>query len=86
MHCGQIDLLHLRAVSDQQHQRLMRTLGMRGGFFTSAKSGDSLLKSLYKAVGDACGMPLSEAELEAYNKVTEGGMPALNELAPFLAK
>ena len=66
-----VDLTYLRAVREEEHDRLIRSLGLHGGFFTSAKSGENVLRSFYKAVGDTCGVPLSNAELSAYDKVLQ---------------
>lgn len=56
-------------MSEVEHDELVSNLQLSGGFFTSAKTGEQVLRSFYKAVGESCGIALTPAELACYNKV-----------------
>ena len=60
---NKIDLISLRQVSQQQHDAFLEENAMRGGFFFSAKTGDNILKSFYRAAGESIGVHLSAHEL-----------------------
>jgi Ras-related protein Rab-28 len=40
-----------------------------GGFFVSARSGENVVKTLYKTAGEVAGCPLSDYELAFFDKV-----------------
>ena len=60
---NKIDLISLRQVSQDQHDAFIEDNAIRGGFFFSAKTGDNILKSFYRAVGESVGTPLTAHEL-----------------------
>ena len=60
---NKIDLISLRQVSQQQHDAFIEENAMSGGFFFSAKTGDNILKSFYRAAGESIGIHLSAHEL-----------------------
>ena len=68
--CGnKIDLQHLRKVRESQHDNFVEENNLKGGFFTSAQSGDNVTTVFYDAAAKAVGIKLSAYELEFTKKV-----------------
>lgn len=66
---NKIDMLHMRRVSEADHEEFIARRGLQGGFFVSAQSGDRVTRSFYEAAGVAIGSPLSEHELAFHDRV-----------------
>ena len=66
---NKVDMMDQRQVTEKRHNAFIADNGLAGGFFVSAKSGENVLKAFYVVVSTALGIGLSEAELEALNKV-----------------
>jgi hypothetical protein len=67
--CTQIDLRHLRQVTEKQHKELIDSERFHDGFFTSARSGENVVRTFYRVAGEICGVKLTTAELSFHDKV-----------------
>lgn len=66
---NKVDLVHLRKVSDEEHEAAVSRLGLDGGFFVSANSGDEVVSSFYRAAAASMGIKVSDYELETLSRV-----------------
>ena len=65
---NKIDLIHLRKVSEDMHERFIYENKLTGGFTMSAQSGDNVLKTFYKVAAESAGIKLSAYELAFQDK------------------
>ena len=65
----QVDLVQLRQITQDQHNRFIRSNGLNDGLFLSAKTGENVVKAFYKAASEAIGIQLTSGELAMYDKV-----------------
>ena len=73
------DLMHLRRVSQAQHDAFIKKHSLAGGFLVSAKTGDQLTRTFIDAAARSVGMELSEGELEFYDSVVGVSIAAGDE-------
>lgn len=60
---NKVDLIALRQVSQSQHEDYVAQNDLKSGFFFSAKTGENVLRSFYKAAGESIGVRLTAQEL-----------------------
>ncbi|KAF0686946.1 Aste57867_21294 [Aphanomyces stellatus] len=65
---NKIDLVGLRAVSEDAHHAFVATHKLAGGFLLSAHSGDNVLRTVHQIAGRAVGVDLSDFELSFLDK------------------
>lgn len=65
----QADLSHLRRVTEAEHQSFVLQNKCQSGFLLSAKSGENVVKTLYKAAAAMMGIVLTEYELGLTDRV-----------------
>lgn len=66
---NKIDLMHLRKVTQERHERFIADNGLDGGFCISAQSGDAVSTAFYKVAAEQAGITLSAHELAFTEKV-----------------
>ena len=66
---NKVDQYDQRQVAAPQHEARIVEYRLSGGFFTSAKTGDSVMKQLVRVCGETLGLDLTEAELSCYDRV-----------------
>lgn len=66
---NKVDLISTRQVTKMQHDLFVVQHGLRGSLFTSAKTGENVVKMFYKVTGEAVGVQLTEYELGFYDQV-----------------
>ena len=78
---NKIDMYSQRQVSEAEHKRFVKNsdIEIKGSIFMSAKTGDNVVKSFYKAVSALLGAPLSEDELQAHDKVVRVVVSAVED-------
>jgi small GTP-binding protein len=63
----------------EQHQQQDPQNRLRGSLFLSAKTGENVVKAFYKVAAETLGQPLSEGELEVYDKVLKVNVAQADE-------
>ncbi|OQR86234.1 Rab28 family GTPase [Achlya hypogyna] len=76
---NKIDLVHLRAVSEAQHQAFVVAHQLAGGFLLSAHNGDNVLRAVYQIAGRAVGLELTEFELQFYDAPVKATVAAVHD-------
>ena len=66
---NKVDMIGQRQVESTQHDVFIRENGLSGGAFTSAKSGENVVKMFYKVAALKCGVKLTDSDLLEYDKV-----------------
>jgi len=66
---NKVDLSHLRKVTAAEHDAFIATHGLAGGFFVSARSGESVLTAFTQATARSIGVELTASEVAATEKV-----------------
>mmetsp|Transcript_21186 Transcript_21186/g.74706 ORF Transcript_21186/g.74706 Transcript_21186/m.74706 type:complete len:244 (-) Transcript_21186:153-884(-) len=66
---NKIDLMHLRKVTPEQHERFIEENGLQGGFFISAQSGEAVLTAFYQVAAETAGITLTAHELAFTERV-----------------
>eukprot|EP01038_Epipyxis_sp_PR26KG_P015971 gene15971-21675_t len=66
---NKIDLIALRQITVQQHEKYILDNNLKGGLFVSARTGENVVKTFYKISAELIGMKLTEHELGFYDKV-----------------
>jgi len=66
---NKIDLIHLRKISEKDHELFISRNRLNGGFYTSARSGENVLTAFYSAAAQQLGMQLTPQEIEATKKI-----------------
>mmetsp|Transcript_4783 Transcript_4783/g.6588 ORF Transcript_4783/g.6588 Transcript_4783/m.6588 type:complete len:231 (-) Transcript_4783:108-800(-) len=66
---NKIDLIALRQVNSDDHDRFIVENQLSGGLMVSAKTGENVVKCFYKIASEAVGIKLTEYELGFYDKV-----------------
>ena len=61
-------MIQNRQVTQQEHERFVTEHNLRGGLLASAKTGENVIKTFYKAAGEAVGINLSTDELAVHDK------------------
>ncbi|GLD93430.1 hypothetical protein PINS_up002022 [Pythium insidiosum] len=69
------DLIAHRVISSERHDEFIRTHALQGGFLVSARSGDNVLKSVYKISAAAAKIQVSDFELSFLDKVVRVTIP-----------
>jgi Ras-related protein Rab-28 len=73
---NKIDLIAHRVISSEKHDAFIRTHELQGGFLMSARSGDNVLKSIYKISAAAAKIQVSDFELSFCDKIVRVTIPA----------
>ncbi|KAJ0406071.1 hypothetical protein ATCC90586_005895 [Pythium insidiosum] len=63
------DLIAHRVISTERHDDFIKTHALQGGFLVSARSGDNVLKSVYKISAAAARIQVSDFELSFLDKL-----------------
>jgi small GTP-binding protein len=70
---NKVDMIAQRQVKLSQHNEFIDQQDpqhrLRGSLFISAKTGENVVKAFYKVAAETLGKPLTEGELEVYDKV-----------------
>lgn len=66
---NKIDLMHLRKVTPEAHERFVEENELDGGFFISAQSGEAVLTAFYKVAAAQAGITLTAHELAFTERV-----------------
>jgi hypothetical protein len=73
---NKVDMIAQRQVKLSQHDQFIEQYEqqdpqnrLRGSLCISAKTGEDVVKALYKVAAETLGQPLTEGELEVYDKV-----------------
>ncbi|CEG50033.1 ras-related protein rab-28-like isoform x1 [Plasmopara halstedii] len=79
------DLVAHRVISSEKHEAFIRQHELLDGFLVSAKSGDNVLKTVYRISAAAANIHVSEFELSFCDKVVRAVIPQTsNESQPDL--
>lgn len=68
--CGnKVDLIQLRQISTEAHEAFICDQSLAGGLFSSARTGENIMKSFYRISAEMSGIKISEADLACYDAV-----------------
>lgn len=59
----------MRQITEKQHLKFIEENGLNGGIYMSAKTGENVAQTFYKAASEGIGIKLSEYELAFHDKV-----------------
>ena len=76
---NKVDMIGQRQVDSTLHDVFIRENGMSGGAFTSAKSGENVVKMFYKVAASKCGVKLTDSDLLEYDKVLKAHISSEDE-------
>lgn len=66
---NKIDMIDIRQVKEEQHDKFIEENNLHGGLFMSAKTGENVVKTFYRIAAELVGIELSGYELAFYDKV-----------------
>ncbi|TMW55801.1 hypothetical protein Poli38472_008449 [Pythium oligandrum] len=66
---NKVDLIAHRVISAEKHESFIQQHQLQGGFLVSARSGDNVLKAVYKVSATAAKIQVSDFELSFCDKV-----------------
>jgi|LauGreSuBDMM15SN_2_FD.fasta_scaffold492284_1 hypothetical protein len=61
----------MRQTTDKQHLKFIEENNINGGIYMSAKTGENVVQTFYKAASEGIGIKLSEYELAFHDKVVK---------------
>jgi small GTP-binding protein len=66
---NKIDMIDIRQVKVEQHDRFIEENNLHGGLFMSAKTGENVVKTFYQVAAELVGIKLSSYELAFHDRV-----------------
>lgn len=67
---NKVDQMHMRTVTAEEHYKYCEEIGATG-YFISARTGENLHPTFYRATGQLCGVKLGKTQVQAVNKVIQ---------------
>lgn len=68
---NKVDLISLRQITENDHNKFIEKNDLKGGIFLSAKSGDNVIKVFYQIAAESVGIKLTAYELGFHDKVVK---------------